>query len=196
LLQISETKITMKLLKLLLDMSLIFITVKIATGQKSYLEGEYRHMMLNLKLIRHDIDLVPCINEDDYKNNDIYKTFKSYISEQRRKGNFIFYGESIMFFEGPVKPHFIHLDLLNLKIDKNATKFIVGFGNNSKVYRPDVHVYYHKNEGVNIYFTDFVVPDLHTYRMYRIIVKFIGSITDNTGGFMKTSYINNKGEKK
>jgi len=174
-------------------MSLIFITVKIATGNRRYLETEYRRMMLNLKLMRHDIDLIPCINEDDYKNNNIYKIFKPYIDEQRRKGNFIFYGKSIMFFKGPAKPHFIHLDLLNLKIDKNATKFIVGFGNNSKIYSPDVHVYYQKNQGVNIYFTDFVLPDVHTY---RIMVEFIGSITDNTSGFMKTSYINNKGEKK
>jgi len=182
----------MKLLKLLLDMSLIFITVKIATGKRR-LEKEYRYMMSNLKLTRHDIDLIPCINEDDCKNDNITKTFKPYIDEQRRKGNFIFHGKSFMFFEATVKPDFIHLDLLNLKIDKNEIEFIVNYGNKTqKTYKPDVHIYY-SDQGANLYFTNFVLPDVHNYLM---IVNFLGSITDNTSGFIKTSYINKKGEKK
>ncbi|XP_071646568.1 glutamyl aminopeptidase-like isoform X3 [Temnothorax longispinosus] len=183
----------MKLLQLLLDASLIFISVKAANSNDSSAEAYYCINKESMQLIQYDLKLIIYINEDDYKNTDIYGTFKSYIDEQRAKGNFIFHGQSTIFFRVTSEINTICLHVQDLKIDEAATKIIYTFdGTLSLTYKPRMHKYDESTQTVILY-----VDDIARYNFYnyRLVMKFIGSITDDAGGFVKTSYINNKGEK-
>jgi len=189
LLQIFETRIIMELLKLLLSINLIFITVKTATGNNSSanIESIYKQ---SIKPVHYYINLTIYTNEDDYKNTNIYKTFKSYIDKQQAKGNFIFYGEFVMLYEIIQEISKIQLHVRNLKIDEAATRVVFKFQDFQVNQIPEI---YRDNETIVLYFDHEFLTEIHTY---RLIMKFVGSITDNTEGFFKLSYINDKGEKK
>jgi len=179
----------MELLKVLLSISLMFITARVATSHNS-LNKIDRINKESIRLIHYHINLTLYINEVDYKYTIIYKTFKSYIDKQQAEGNFIFYGESIMFFYFLNKSNKIQLHTRNLKINEAATELVFTYGDVNLIQTPKMHIY--DNETIVIYINNFQ-PEL--YHTYRLIIKFIGSITDDTGGFFRISYINNKGEK-
>ncbi|XP_071646516.1 glutamyl aminopeptidase-like [Temnothorax longispinosus] len=185
----------MELLKLLLVINLIFVAVKTVTGKVSINEGNYRIDRKSIELIRYDIELITYINEDDYKNIDIYNKFKSYFDEQRAKGNFIFQGQSTMFFRLKSKDvNRIHLHIQNLIIDEAATEITYSSSDGiSTIYKPRMHEYDKKTQTVILHVDD-TIP--YNFYNYRLIMKFVGRITDNTGSFFKISYINNKGEEK
>jgi len=151
--------------------------------------------MQPIKLIGYDINLRPYINRD-VKNTFIYAKFKSYIDEQRAKDNFIFYGESIMSFQCINQIYKICLHAKNLEIDETAIKIVyTSDGVNNMTNVPMIKTYDNKTQIIGLYFDDILLPQY----TYRLIMKFVGSITnitDNTGGFMKTFYRNNRGKKK
>jgi len=180
----------MELLKLLLIINLIFITVKTATGKNLPAEVDDIYKQ-SIKLLRYDINLTLYTNENDYKNTHIYKTFKSYIDEQQEKGNFIFYGESTIFFKILNTIDKIQLHIGNLKIDETATKIITSYEGENLSETPTLHMY---NDETIILFVSHNFPNQLHYT-YRIIMKFVGSITDNIRGFFTISYKNNNGEK-
>jgi len=179
----------MKLLKSLLSINLIFIVLKIATGNNLPDRVERIIHKQPLKLTLYTVKLIPYMNKDDYKNTDIYKTFKSYIDEQQTNENFIFYGESLIIFKVTNETNKIQLHIQNLKIDETVTEVIIN-GSDLQLLTPNVHI---NEETIVFHFNHNLLPKSCSY---RIIIKFIGSITDNTGGFFKISYINDKGEKK
>jgi len=189
LLQILETRIVMELLKLLLSINLIFITLNTATCNNSSANVQNIYKQ-SIKPIRYYINLTLYTNEDDYKNTNIYKTFKSYIDEQRAKGNFIFYGEFVMLFEIIKEINKIQLHMRNLKIDEAATRVVFNLRGLQVNQIPEI---YTNKETIVLYFDHYLLTEIHTY---HLIMKFVGSITDNTEGFFKLSYINDKGEKK
>jgi len=180
----------MELLKLLLIINLIFITVKTATGNNlSVKVGDIYKQ--SIKPISYNIYLKLYTNKDDYKNTNIYKTFKLYIDKQQAKGNFIFYGECIMFFEVFNAIDKIQLHIGNLKIDETATKVFSYYDGENLIQTPRTHIY--DNETVVLYFNRCFQNKY--YYLHHLIMKFVGSITDNTGNFFKISYKNNEGEK-
>ncbi|XP_071646515.1 aminopeptidase N-like [Temnothorax longispinosus] len=184
----------MELLKLLLVINLIFVAVKTVTGKVSINEGNYRIDRKSIELIRYDIELITYINEDDYKNIDIYNKLKSYFDEQRAKGNFIFQGQSTMFFRLKSEDvNRIYLHIQNLIIDEAATEitYISSDGINT-IIKPRMHEYDKKTQTVALYVDDVVLYNIYNY---RLIMKFVGRITDNTGSFFKTPYINDQREK-
>jgi len=180
----------MELLKLLLNINLIFITVKTATGNNSSAKVDDIYKQ-SIKPTRYNIYLTLYTNKDDFKNTNIYKTFKSYIDKQQAKGNFIFYGDFIMYFEVINTINKIQLHIGNLKIDKTATKVFSSYDGNTRIQTPRMHIY--DKETVVLYFNHW----LHNkyYYNYYLIMKFVGSITDNTGSFFKISYKNNERKK-
>ncbi|XP_071646520.1 glutamyl aminopeptidase-like [Temnothorax longispinosus] len=183
----------MELLKLLLDVILILISVKGAFGS-SLTEVYCVKDTQPIKVTGYNVELTPYINTDDYKHTDTYKKFKSYINEQQAKGNFIFYGESVISFKYTGQTSKICLNAINLEIDKTATKIIRFHDDGSNVtYVPWTHVYHKQSQTIGLYFKDVFEPD-HSDHPYRLIMKFVGSITDNTGGFVKTSYLKNNKE--
>jgi len=180
----------MELLKLLLGISLLSIAANIVTSSNTSVEFFNREFK-SIKLIRYNIVLVPYIN-DDYKNTDIYKTFKSYIDVQRAKDNFIFYGESTLFFEDINGKHIIRLHTLNLEIDEAATKIVYTINGINNATVPKKHIYHNEAQTVDIHFD---YPFLRGIDTYQLIMKFVGRITNNTGGFVKISYVNDKDKK-
>jgi len=179
----------MELLKGLLSISLMFITARAATSNNS-LNKVDRINKESIRLIRYHVNLTLYMDEEDYENTSIHETFKSYIDEQRAEGNFIFYGESIMFFYFLNKSNQIQLHTRNLKINETATELTFTYGDVNLSQTPKMHIY--DNETIVIYINNFQ-PEL--YHTCRLIIKFVGSITDNTGGFFRISYINNEGNK-
>ncbi|XP_077269183.1 aminopeptidase N-like isoform X2 [Temnothorax americanus] len=181
----------MELLKLLLDVNLIFIAVKTVTGRVSLVETNCHKDMQSLNLSGYDIDLTPYINEDDYKNTTVYEKFKSYIDEQRTRGNFVFYGGSTIHFRFRNKLNKICLHALNLEVDGASIEIVFTLdGINNVSHIPRIHTY--ENEEIQVivlYFDHLKLSDLYDY---HINMKFVSSITDITGGFVKTSYVNNK----
>jgi len=113
----------MELLTVLSGICLIFITVKAATSNDSIAKVHHINEE-SVSITGYDICLMIYMNKNDYKNIPIYKTFKSYIDEQRAKGNFIFYGESTTIFYFINESNKIQLHIGNLKIDKAATKVV------------------------------------------------------------------------
>ncbi|XP_071569965.1 putative aminopeptidase-2 [Temnothorax nylanderi] len=191
--ELPDTRIIMELLKLLLGVNLIFIAIKAVTGKVSLAEVNCRRGMQSLNILGYDIDLTPYINEDDYKNTTVYEKFKSYIDEQRARGNFVFYGESTMYFRFRNKLNKICLHALNLEVDGASIKIVFTLdGINNTSHIPRIHTYDKETQIIGLYFDDLWLPDSYTY---HITMKFVGRITDITGGFVKTSYINNEGEK-
>jgi len=178
----------MELLKVL-SISLMFITASATTSNNSLNKVDHINKE-SIRLIRYHVNLTLYIYEDDYKNTIIYETFKSYIDEQRAEGNFIFYGESIMFLYFSNKSNKIQLHTRNLKINETAIKLAYTYSDVNLMQTPKMHIY--DNETIVIYINNFQ-PDL--FRTYRLIIKYVGSITDNTGGFFRISYINNEGKK-
>jgi len=180
----------MELVKLLLNINLIFITVKTATGNNlpAKVDNIYKQ---SIKLLRYNINLTLYTNENDYKNTHIYSTFKSYIDEQQAKGNFIFYGESTIFFEITDTIDKIQLHIGNLIIDETATKIFTPHESGNLNQTPRMHMY--NNETIILFVSHNFPNQLHY--TYGLIMKFVGSITENSGSFFKISYKNNKGEK-
>jgi len=180
----------MELLKLLLSINLIFITVKTVTGNNSLAKVDDIYKQ-SIRPISYNIDLTLYTNEDDYKDTqytNIYNTFKSYIDEQRAKGNFIFYGEFVMLFEIVKAIDKIQLHMGNLKIE--VAKAVFNLGGLQVNQIPET---YTNKETIVLHFDHYLLNKIYTY---KLIMKFVGSITDNTEGFFKLSYINDKGEKK
>lgn len=178
----------MELLKFLLGVSLIFIFIKNTNSNSVELYSTYRE---STRREPYSIELTSYIKEDDYKNTDIYNAFKSYIDEQRAKDNLIFSGQSTMFFQDIRGLHTICLHAQNLKIDEAATE--IGFtldGTNSVIYKPSMHEYDKETQTVVLYFDDILLPDSNSY---RLIMKFVGSITnDKKQGYVKKSSNNEK----
>lgn len=168
----------------------MFICIKDVTGFVSWIETSCRTDTQLIKLIGYDINLRPYINEI---KNTFHKKFKSYIEEQQAKDNFIFYGESTMSFQCISQMSKICLHAKNLQIDETAIKIVyTSDGVDSKTNVPRVKTYDNKTEIIGLYFDDVLLPQY----TYRLIMKFVGIITNNTGGFMKTFYRNdNEGEK-
>ncbi|XP_071568418.1 glutamyl aminopeptidase-like [Temnothorax nylanderi] len=184
----------MELLKLLLFGNLLLIAVKAITG-KVWLDEDNRIDRESIEIIQYDIELITYINEKDYKSIDIYNKFKSYFDEQRAKGNFIFQGQSTMFFRLKSEDvNRIYLHIQNLIIDEAATEitYINSVGINT-IYKPRMHEYDKKTQTVALYVDDEVLYNIYNY---RLIMKFVGRITNNTGSFFKTPYINEQREKK
>jgi len=179
----------MESVKLLLSINLIFITVKTA-GNNSPTEVDDLVYKQSIKLLRYNINLTLYTNENDYKNTNIYKTFKSYIDEQQAKGNFIFYGESNIYFKIIDRTDKIQLHIGNLKIDETATKIFSYYEVRNQSQTPRMHMY--NDETIILFVSHNFLNELHY--TYRLIMKFVGSITDNNRGFFTISY-KNKGEK-
>jgi len=178
----------MESIKLLLSINLIFITVKTAgNNSPAKVDDIYKQ---SIKLLRYDINLTLYTNENDYKNTHIYETFESYIDEQQAKGNFIFYGESNIYFKIIDRIDKIQLHIGNLKIDERATKIFFYYEVRNMSQIPIMHVYH---DEIIILFLNRKFPNQLHYT-YRLIMKFVGSITDNNRGFFTISY-KNKGEK-
>lgn len=195
----------LKLLKLLLSIGLTFVVVtnaKNTTGNNSSVEVEHTIKQYVTKVVRYNVDITLYLNEEDYKNTDffetisvrtnVYSTFKEFIHEQREKGNFIFFGESTIFFEDISGKRIISLHAQNLEIDKEATKIVYTVDGIHNVIVPKEHVYHRATQTVDIIFDYPFLRDIDTY---RLIMKFVGIVTDNTGGFVKTISLNDEDEK-
>jgi len=184
----------MKLLKLLLDVSLIFISVKAASNNdaSSNSSSEVYFCSINkesVNLIQYDIKLITYSNENDYKSIDNYITFKSYIDEQRAKGNFIFSGLSTLFFQLINGINKICFHVQNLKINEATIKIIYTHNGTEITHKPRIH-YNKETQTVVLYIDNIFLDNSYTY---RLIMQFVGSITNNIGDFVKTPY--NKEEK-
>jgi len=173
----------MELLKVLSGISLIFMTVKAATSNDTI--SQVHHINVeSVSITSYDICLTIYICENDYKNIPIYESFKSYIDEQRAKGNLIFYGESTMIFYFINESNKIQLHIGNLKIDKAATKVAFTYGGVNLIQTPKIHDMY-DNESIVLYVNNALKPESN---FYQLTMKYVGSITDNTGGFFKIIY--------
>jgi len=96
-----------------------------------------------------------------------------------------------MFFEIINAIDKIQLHIGNLKIDETATKIFSSYDGKNLIQTPRMHIY--DNETVVLYFNRcFQNKD---YYIHYLIMKFVGSITDNIGSFFKISYKNNEREK-
>lgn len=144
------------------------------------------------KLLHYDIDLTPYLDED-YKNTSFYETFRSYINEQRADGNFIFYGESVITVEDICRTHVIRLHVQNLKIDEEMTEIVYNFNGSDNRLAPKKYIYNNETQTIDM---DFDYPFLQRINSYRLIMKFVGSITSGTESFVNTSNINDKEEKR
>ncbi|XP_071646562.1 aminopeptidase N-like isoform X1 [Temnothorax longispinosus] len=188
----------MELLKLLLFGNLLFIAVKAIITDK-VLDEDKCIDRESIELIQYDIELITYINEKDYKNIeidiDIYKQFKPVFDKQRANGDFIFQGQSTMFFRPKSDDvNIICLNYKNLLIATLATEITYSSSNGtSTTIKPRSHELSGHKQTVALYFDD-VVPS--NFYNYRLIMKFVGRITNNTGSFYKTPYINDQGEKK
>jgi len=179
----------MELLKVLLGIGLIFMTVKAATSTDSI--SKVHHINVeSVSISSYDICLTIYMNKNDYKNIPVYETFKSYIDEQQAKGNFIFYGESTINFYFISESNKVQLHVGNLKIDKAATKVAFAYGGVNLIQTPKIHIYDNK---IVLYINRTLKPEPY---YYKLTMKYVGSITDNTGGFFKISYENNEEDKK
>ncbi|KAL6268495.1 hypothetical protein P5V15_001628 [Pogonomyrmex californicus] len=196
-------KITTALLILFLNINLIFAAAikndsynDDSENDNSKTEVYYLAYTAVVTPIQFYVYLTPYINEDDYKNTNIYNTFKAYFDEQRAKDNFVFYGESTVLFNVDIRTNILLLNVLNLAIDETAT--IAHAIVNSKsdklttyTYKPTLHTYDDKMQTVTIYFVDDFLPRT----LYSLTMKFVGSISDKSRGFFKTSYVNREGQK-
>jgi len=172
----------MELLKVLSGISLIFITVKAATSNDSIAKVHHINKE-SVNITGYDIRLTIYMNKNDYKNIPIYETFKSYINEQRAKGNFIFYGESTTIFYFINESNKIQLHIGNLKIDKAATKVALTYSGVNLIQTPKIHIY--DNESIVLYVNR---TFKHESDFYHLTMKYVGIISDNTGEFFKIIY--------
>ncbi|XP_011879067.1 PREDICTED: aminopeptidase N-like isoform X2 [Vollenhovia emeryi] len=194
----------MKILKLLLDVSLIFISVKAANNHDSLTEVHDSINRESITVTGYDIILVPFVNENDYKRMDIPDSYenieitenlKSYIDEQVIKGNSLFYGQLTMHFRCKSKINTIRLHTQNLKIDDEVTTIMyTDIRSDDRVarsYKPRMHKYDNETQTVVLTVDD---VDLHKFIAHRLIMKFVGSITYITGAFVKTFYKKHSGK--
>ncbi|XP_011635758.1 endoplasmic reticulum aminopeptidase 1-like [Pogonomyrmex barbatus] len=184
----------MKLLKQLLSIYL-FIAVKTATDNdfnndyNTYTKIRHHSNRGIIDTMRYDVQLIPLINVEDFYDRNIYGRFVSYINDQLEK-NFIYYGESTIFFKVKIKTNSIRLNALNMEIEEDATQVIFSSdGINDIIYTPIMQLHDIESETIILYFIDNFVPSYS----YRLIIKFVSIITNNTAGFFQMSYINETG---
>ncbi|XP_028045964.1 aminopeptidase N [Monomorium pharaonis] len=177
----------MELLKILLGINLILINVNTVTSNDMHYAAVCNAKKSNLHLIRYDVDLKLYI--DKLMNLHDNEYFKSYVEKQEANGNFVFYGESNIFFQPVGVEKVIRLYFLNLKINEPEIKVTYG-SRIEKVIMPVTFTYNVECQSFEIYFDEPFLPET-----YRLTVKFVGSINDEAGGFVRKSYTNRKGEK-
>jgi len=183
--------VIMELIKLL-SVSLVLIVARTITS--NILPDEPIPIIEEtlLKLIHYHINLTIYTNEN-YINTDFYTgEVKTYIDNERAKGNFIFYGESIMHFYLTNGVNFIELNTKGLKAYYTGRIFFDY--ENLHLNQEKIHSLFNNKSA-------FIIID-HTFTRgcqfysYHLFMKFVGTITDNTGGFFKILYENDIGEKK
>lgn len=197
-LQILEMRM-MEILKILLGINLIFISVTFAANKW---DEPLNNQFKTIKPIAYNVTLIIYRNQSDYKNEyiyemvfhrlNIYKLFEKIIYKRLEENNFIFYGESAIFFEDIHETRVLRLHASELVIDIMATR-IRYFAN--KTYHeiaPKKHNVHKKEQTIDIIFDYCFLRGINTY---QVTIKFIGNVTNNKGGLVRTSYINDKGKK-
>ncbi|KYN08142.1 Aminopeptidase N [Cyphomyrmex costatus] len=109
----------------------------------------------------------------------VHRTFIKFISKRRKENEFVFYGESILLFQDINKKRVLRLHARNLVINTVATKIRYFANGMNNEIAPKEHIVHKKQQTIDIIFD---YPFLQGIDTYRVIVKFLGSIPDNTGG--------------
>ncbi|KAG5333954.1 AMPN Aminopeptidase, partial [Acromyrmex charruanus] len=191
---ISEMIVTMELIKLLLILASLKVLIIAKTITSNFLPDEAIPITEEtlLKLIHYRINLTIYTNEN-YINTDFYTgEVKTYIDNERAKGNFIFYGESIMNFYLTNGVNFIELNTKGLKVYYTGRIFF----NYENLHLNEEKIYGLFNNKSAFITVDHSFTRGCEYYSYHLLMKFVGTITDNTGGFFKIPYENDIGEKK
>lgn len=167
--QILERRIGMAILKLLINISLIFAaTVTLPVDKNSSNDS---HIVINYRLpdnvapVYYNIKLIPYIKE----------------------GNFTFDGESSINITIYRVTQNLSLHALELTIDEAATSLL---DNDGIVYTPATYNYDNITQILVLHFDDELSPGNYTLKM-----RYVGILNNDLEGFFRISYINEEGNK-
>lgn len=164
--QILERRIGMAILKLLVNIGLIFATVAFPVDKDSSNDS---HVAVNYRLpdnvtpVYYDLKLIPYIEE----------------------GNFTFDGESSINITIHRITQNLSLHVLELTIDEAATSLL---DNDDIVYTPAMYNYDNITQILVLHFDDELSPGNYTLKM-----RYVGILNDDLQGFFRTSYVNEEG---
>ncbi|KYN27968.1 Aminopeptidase N [Trachymyrmex cornetzi] len=127
-----------------------------------------------------------------HKYSNFYEFFEKKIYQRLKKDNFIFYGDSTILFEDIHRKRILHLHAKSLVINISATKIrYFAYGTYYEI-APIKHKINNESQAIEILFRCSLLQNVDTY---RVSMKFLGTVTDDKRGIVKTSYINDKGKK-
>lgn len=168
--QVFKSRADMAFLKILINVSLIFIAITTALpvdeDSKINLSAVVNYRLPdNAVPVHYDIELIPHIEED----------------------NFTFDGKSDIILEIRRATQNLSLHALDLTIDETETVLISSY---IIVHTPIAHNYDNETEILTLHFNEELSPG-----MYSLNIQYVGILNTDLHGFFRTSYVNENGEK-